>query len=98
MAKVVAAIESDTSPRLAELELKLQAAEEKIAELRAQASAPAAVGRKTLPASAAHLLAKHGLDTLDQVNGGALDAALQGLSLEQRIAVKSQLMRAGMLG
>jgi len=96
--KVVAAVESDSSARLAELELKLQAAELKITELRAQTNGPVAVGRKTLPASAAHLLAKHGLDTLDQVNGGALDAALQGLSLEQRIAVKSQLMRAGMLG
>jgi hypothetical protein len=98
VAKVVAAVEFESSPRLAELELKLQAAEQKIAELRAQANGPVVVGRKTLPASAAHLLAKHGLDTLDQVNGGALDAALQGLSLEQRIAVKSQLMRAGMLG
>ncbi len=98
LTKMVATIESDSSTRLAELELKLQAAEQKIAELRAQANGPVAAGRKTLPASAAHLLAKHGLDTLDQVNGGALDAALQGLSLEQRIAVKSQLMRAGMLG
>ena len=98
VAKVVAAVESDPSARLAELEVKLQAAEQKIAELRAQANGPAAAGRKTLPVSAAHLLAKHGLDTLDQVNGGALDAALQGLSLEQRIAVKSQLMRAGLLG
>ncbi len=98
VAKVIAAVESDSSARLAELEVKLQAAEQKIAELRAQANGLTAAGRKTLPVSAAHLLAKHGLDTLDQVNGGALDAALQGLSLEQRIVVKSQLMRAGMLG
>ena len=96
--KVVATVESDPSLRLAELEIKLQAAETKIAELRAQASVPPAAGRKTLPVAAAHLLAKHGLDILDQVNAGALDAALNGLSLEQRIAVKSQLMRAGMLG
>jgi hypothetical protein len=98
VAKVVATVESDPSLRLAELEIKLQAAETKIAELRAQASAPPAVGRKTLPVAAAHLLAKHGLDTLDQVNAGTLDAALSGLSLEQRIAVKSQLVRAGLLG
>jgi hypothetical protein len=99
--KMVATVESDSSLRLAELEIKLQAAEAKIAELRAQAGGPAAsspAGRKTLPAAAAHLLAKHGIDTLDQVNGGALDAALTGLSLEQRIAVKSQLLRAGLLG
>jgi hypothetical protein len=98
VAKVVATVESDSSLRLAELEIKLQAAETKIAQLRAQASAPPAVGRKTLSVAAAHLLAKHGLDTLDQVNAGVLDAALNGLSLEQRIAVKSQLMRAGLLG
>jgi hypothetical protein len=98
VAKVVATVESDPSARLIELEVKLQAAEQKIAELRAPGNGPAVAGRKTLPVSAAHLLAKHGLDTLEQVNGGALDAALNGLSLEQRIAVKSQLMRAGLLG
>ena len=80
------------------MELRLLAAEQTIAELRAQASGTVAAGRKTLPVAAAHLLAKHGIDTLEQVNGGALDAALNGLSLEQRIAVKSQLMRAGLLG
>jgi len=97
--KVVAAIEGEPSIRMAELEVKLKAAERQIAELRAQSGTVAvAAGRKTLPVAAAHLLAKHGIDTLEQVNGGALDAALNGLSLEQRIAVKSQLMRAGLLG
>jgi len=98
VAKVVAAVEAEPSARLAGLELRLQAAEQTIAELRAQGSGTVTAGRKTLPIAAAHLLAKHGIDTLEQVNGGALDAALNGLSLEQRIAVKSQLMRAGLLG
>ncbi len=100
VAKVVAAVDAEPSLRLAELEAKLNAAERQIAELRAQSqeAAPVSTGRKTLPVAAAHLLAKHGIDTLEQVNGGALDAALAGLSLEQRIAVKSQLMRAGLLG
>jgi hypothetical protein len=103
--KVVAAIEGElpggeASARLAELETRMKAAERQIAELRANAGGTlaAAAGRKTLPLTTTHLLAKHGIDTLDQVNGGALDAALNGLSLEQRIAVKSQLMRAGLLG
>ena len=91
-------MESEPSARLAELEVKLRAAEQKIAELSAQAGGTVAAARKTVPVAAAHLLAKHGIDTLDQVNGGALDAALNGLSLEQRIAVKSQLIRAGLLG
>ena len=54
-------------------------------------------GRKTLPASMATLLAKQGV-TVDSLEAGALDAALSSLSLEQRIAVKAQLMRSGMLG
>ncbi len=44
------------------------------------------------------LLAKQGV-TLEaaSLEAGALDAALSSLSLEQRIAVKSQLLRAGLL-
>lgn len=81
-------------------ETRLAAAEAEIAELRAAAtSAPATVtnGRKTLPIGMASLLAKQGV-TVDSIEAGALDAALVSLSLEQRIAVKAQLMRAGLLG
>jgi hypothetical protein len=99
VAKVIAAIDGDPSIRLAELEIKVKAVETQLAEMRAHpGNVTVAAGRKTLPAAAAHLLTKHGIDTLEQVNGGALDTALNGLSLEQRIAVKSQLMRAGLLG
>jgi hypothetical protein len=86
--------------REAELEEKLAAAEAEIAELRAGAiTAPVMVtnGRKTLPASMVNLLAKQGV-TVDSMEAGALDAALVSLSVEQRIAVKAQLMRAGLLG
>jgi hypothetical protein len=82
------------------LESRLAAAEAEIAELRAgAASVPATVthGRKTLPVAMANLLAKQGV-TVDSMEAGALDAALVSLSLEQRIAVKAQLMRAGLLG
>jgi hypothetical protein len=40
------------------------------------------------------MLAKHGIGE-GPVDVHALDAALSGLSLEQRIAVKTQLMRSG---
>ena len=86
--------------REAELEEKLAAAEAEIAELRArQASVPVAVtnGRKTLPVTMVNLLAKQGV-TVDSIEAGALDAALRSLSMEQRFAVKAQLMRAGLLG
>jgi len=84
----------------AELEERLAAAEAQIAELKAAAvSVPATVthGRKTLPVGMVNLLAKQGV-TVDSIEAGALDAALVSLSLEQRIAVKAQLMRAGLLG
>jgi hypothetical protein len=82
------------------LEEKLAAAEQKIAELQARASAPAS-GRKTLPTAMTTLLAKQGvtLASLEpgSLEAGSLDAALSSLSLEQRIAVKAQLLRAGLL-
>ena len=79
-----------------ELLRKLEAAEQQIADLRAQAQRPAAA-RQTVPASTMQLLAKQGISTVDSIQAEALDAALTGLSLEQRIAVKAQLMRAGLL-
>jgi hypothetical protein len=44
-----------------------------------------------------NLLAKQGVSA-DSIEAGALDAALSSLSMEQRFAVKAQLMRAGLLG
>ena len=72
-----------------ELEAKLAAAEARIAELSARTSASVGYGRKTLLAKAAG--PAEGLEV-------GIDAALGSLSLEQRIAVKSQLMRGGLLG
>jgi hypothetical protein len=95
--RIVATVEAR---REAELEEKLAAAEAQIAELKAAAgSVPATVthGRKTLPVAMVNLLAKQGV-TVDSMEAGAVDAALGSLSIEQRIAVKAQLMRAGLLG
>ncbi len=94
--KIVAEVETGYTERELELERRLAQAEQQIAELRAQES-KAASARKTLPAATAQLLAKQGVTSLDSIEAGALDAALTGLSLEQRIAVKSQLLRAGIL-
>lgn len=101
--RIVATVEQG-EPMRSELERKLRDAEQQIAELRAQAGAQSGAqvartsGRKTLPATTASLLAKQGISTLDSVDAGALDAAMSSLSIEQRIAVKSQLLRAGLLG
>ena len=92
VSRIVATVETQ---REAELERKLAEAEAKIAELVASASTPVA-GRKTLPTSMATMLAKQGV-VMDSVEAGAIDGALASLSIEQRIAVKSELMRAGVL-
>jgi hypothetical protein len=47
-----------------------------------------------MPAATAEMLAKHGIGD-GPVDARTLDAALSGLSLEQRIAVKTQLLRGG---
>lgn len=90
--RIVATVESE---REAELERKLAAAEAKIAELVASAAAQP-VGRKTVPTAITTMLAKQGV-VMDSVEAGAIDGALSSLSIEQRIAVKSELMRAGVL-
>jgi hypothetical protein len=96
--KIVATVEAR---REAELEEKLAAAAAQIADLKAAAavSVPVTVthGRKTLPVGMVNLLAKQGV-AVDSMEAGAVDAALVSLSVEQRIAVKAQLMRAGLMG
>ena len=85
----------ELSRREEELAAKLAAAEQELEELKA-AGTPAPLNplRKTIPASTTEMLAKHGIGE-GPVDVRALDAALSGLSLEQRIAVKTQLLRAG---
>ena len=86
--------------REAELEQKLAAAERELTELKAAAQNVSAANnlvtpvRRTVPAGTAEMLAKHGIGD-GPVDVRTLDAALSGLSLEQRIAVKTQLQRAG---
>jgi septal ring factor EnvC (AmiA/AmiB activator) len=91
--RISAAVEQ--SRREAELAEKLANAERELAELKATA-APTMLNspRRTLPAATSEMLAKHGVGE-GPVDVRTLDAALAGLSLEQRIAVKSQLLRAG---
>ncbi len=85
----------EQSRRETDLAERLTAAERELAELKA-ASATNAVSplRRTVPASTVEMLAKHGIGE-GPVDVRTLDTALSGLSLEQRIAVKTQLLRAG---
>jgi len=94
--RLVAMVEATGDGRReAELAARLAEAERTIAELRA--SVPVAVthsARRTLPVS---LVAKQESAGDNRMDYGALDAALSSLSPEQRIAVKSQLLRAGLV-
>jgi ATP-dependent Lon protease len=85
----------EQSRREAELAEKLAAVERELVDVKAT-SAPTALNplRRTVPAATSEMLAKHGIGD-GPVDVRTLDAALAGLSLEQRIAVKSQLLRAG---
>ncbi len=91
--KISATVEQ--SRREAELAEKLEAAQRELAELKMPAGKSALNPlRRTLPASASEMLAKHGIGD-GPVDVRTVDAALSGLSLEQRIAVKTQLLRSG---
>ena len=89
--RIVATVES---VREAELEKKLAEAEAKIAELSA---AGVVGGRKTSAAGVGRMFGKDG-SMGEGLDAGTIDAALTSLSVEQRIAVKSALLRAGMVG
>jgi ATP-dependent Lon protease len=83
------------SRREEQLSEKLGAVERELAELKAAGTASLVTPlRKTIPAATSEMLAKHGVGE-GPVDVRTLDAALSGLSLEQRIAVKTQLLRAG---
>lgn len=99
--KIVAAVETS---REIELQKKLEAAERLITELQAKIEAQIEAkaetpksARRTVPTSTVQFLAKQGIASLESLEAGTLDAALNGLSLEQRIAVKAQLLRAGVV-
>jgi hypothetical protein len=91
--KISATVEQ--SRRESELAEKLAAAQSELAEIKA-ASSHSVLNplRKTVPSATTEMLAKHGIAD-GPVDVRTLDAALSGLSLEQRIAVKTQLLRAG---
>jgi septal ring factor EnvC (AmiA/AmiB activator) len=91
--KISATVEQ--SRRETELAEKLAAMERELAEVKAAATHNALNPlRRTMPAATAEMLAKHGIGD-GPVDVRTLDAALSGLGLEQRIAVKTQLLRAG---
>lgn len=91
--RIVAAIEGGELHAQGEMELKerVEELERENVALHVQAS-----GRKTMSPLTNSVLAKGAVEG-ERLEGGALEKALQALSVEQRIAVKAELARAGML-
>jgi ABC-type transporter Mla subunit MlaD len=99
--RIVAAVDDRSSYEPANHEATRQL-QERVAELersntdlKAQA---ARMVRKTLPPMVSAILAKSGADGGgERIERGVLDKTLQSLSVEQRIAMKAELARAGMI-
>jgi hypothetical protein len=77
-----------------ELERRVAELEKANTDLKAQA---ARLTRKTLSPFVSALLSKNNAEPGDKLEAGALDKTLQTLSVEQRIAVKAEMARAGMI-
>ena len=77
-----------------ELKTKLAELEKANNDLKAQS---AAARRKTFSPMVTALLAKEGVEGEALVETPVVEKALAGLSIEQRIAVKAELARAGIL-
>ena len=84
--------QSDATRQLQERVAEL---EKSNTDLKAQATR---MVRKTLPPMVSAILAKSGTEVgSERIEKGVLDKTLQSLSVEQRIAVKAELARAGMI-
>ena len=104
--RIIAAVESEAGEeaasrqaleaRIAELKSELERAN---TDLKAQAErrASIAAARKTLPPLVTALLAKSGVEPEEKLDPATLDKTLASLSVEQRIAVKGQMARAGLI-
>ena len=95
--RIVAAVDEDAMPTSGEdasLREKLASTEKANHDLKAQAER---ARRKTLSPLVTTLLAKEGVDGDALIEGPVVEKALSGLSIEQRIAVKAELARAGVL-
>ncbi len=75
--------------------------EKRVAELEKANTDPKAqaarMARKTLSPLVSALLGKGGNELGDRLDPAALDKTMQSLSVEQRIAVKAEMARAGMI-
>jgi ABC-type transporter Mla subunit MlaD len=87
-------IETNGDKATVQLQERVAELEEANSDLKGQA---ARAVRKTLPPMVSAILAKSGDSGSEKIEKGVLEKTLQSLSVEQRIAVKAELARAGMI-
>ncbi len=98
--RIVAAVEEKAAAAPAgndsanDLQRRIAELEKANADLKSQA---ARLSRKTLSPLASALLAKATGEDDARLDAAALDKTLQSLSVEQRIAVKAEMARAGLI-
>jgi ABC-type transporter Mla subunit MlaD len=102
--RIVAAVEEHTSnsgeeehateEEASQLKKRLDELEKSNQDLKAQATR---LARKTLPPVITALLGKNNFEGGERIESSILDKVLQMLSVEQRIAVKAEMARAGMI-
>lgn len=97
--RIVAAVEerpvaSNDPDRTHKLEQRVAELEKANTELKAQA---VRMGRKTLSPLVTALLTKSGTEPGDRLDPAVVNKTLQALSIEQRIAVKAEMARAGII-
>jgi predicted RNase H-like nuclease (RuvC/YqgF family) len=97
--RIVAAVdERATHPEYGDAARQLQdrvaELEKSNSDLKAQATR---LARKTLPPMVSAILAKNAESGDEKIDKGVLDKTLQSLGVEQRIAVKAELARAGVI-
>ncbi|MBS1851326.1 MAG: hypothetical protein JST79_10470 [Acidobacteria bacterium] len=94
--RIVAAVEERPAGDQAEarqLQERVAALEKANEELKTQAARTA---RKTLSPLVSAVLAKNA-ESMEKLDAAVLDKTLQSLPIEQRIAVKAEMARAGMI-
>lgn len=94
--RIVAAVDENETESRRQLGTRVAELERTNADLKAEIARHAAT-RKTLPPLVTALLAKTGIEGQEKIDVATLDKALALLTVDQRIAVKAQMARAGII-
>ena len=94
--RIVAAVDENQTDSRRQLAARVAELERTNSELKAEIGRHAA-SRKTLPPLVTALLAKTGIEGQEKIDMATLDKALALLTVDQRIAVKAQMARAGLI-